>query len=195
MIDGKPSYLDNLTLHEPYPTIEDTITVWKAFEKYVPHQIATLGISDTHLPTLQILYEKAIIKPVVVQNRFTQDIDQNLPAFTPMAAYDTPVRQFCQKHGIVYQPWGTLWGTPILLESKLIEKLGGEVGVTKEMALYLAVLGLGKVSMLNGTTNEDRMKDAHNGLRKFKEWRACDGNETKWVDFMKDFHKLIGQEL
>jgi len=36
-----------------------------------------------------------------------------------------------------------------------------DIGLTTEMALYLFVLGLGKVSMSNGTRTDERMKVAH----------------------------------
>lgn len=198
----KAAYLDNLTLHAPYTNIEDTLRVWKAFEKYVPHQISALGISNVHLSILTELYEKATVKPVLVQNRFTPDTDQSLPPFTPKTPYDGPVRRFCQKHGIVYQPWGVLWGTCLpdtnqtLLQSELIPVVARELSITPEMAVYLLVMRLnpGKVSILNGTKNDERMKAAFDGLKKFEEWLGGDGNAATWTKYMTEFGKILGDE-
>ena len=195
-IDGvsKSVYIDNLTMHSPCPTIEETLAVWKVLETYVPHQISALGISNFDLLTLRTLYETARIKPAVVQNRFTQDTDQSLPPFTPETEYDIPVRQFCEKHSMVYQPWGTLWGNPKLLESGTVAAVGEEVNVEKEVALYLCVMSLGKISMLNGTKSEGRMKADVDALKHFDEWYAKEGNQQKWASFMKEFKSLMGQD-
>ena len=195
-IDGvsKPVYIDNMTMHSPCPTVEDTITAWKVLETYVPHQISTLGISNVDLATLRTLYESATVKPALVQNRFTQDTDQSLPVSTPDTAYDLPVRQFCDEHGIVYQPCGTLWGNPKLLESATVAVVAKELDVTNEMALYLCVMSLGKVCVLNGTKSEERMKAGLEGLKKFDEWHAVEGNKQRWADCMTDFRLLMGDD-
>ncbi|MCJ1311546.1 hypothetical protein MMC25_005219 [Agyrium rufum] len=217
--DSKPSsgvndYIDNLTLHSPLPTIPETIRVYKVMETYVPKRISTLGLSNVDLPTLRAVYEAASpgSKPLLVQNRFTQDTDQSLPYGAPKVAYDADVRVFCEEKGVVYQAWGTLWGNPQILETaeglgkgeggKVAE--GGKEGVVgkvmrlvrceKEMALYFLVLGLGKVSMLVGTRQEERMKRVHEGVRKFEDWIAEDGNAEIWKDVMIEFRGFIGND-
>lgn len=131
------AYLDNLIMHQPCPTIDETITVWRALESHVPHDITSLGISNVDLPTLKALYEVATVKPSIVQNRFTGDVlpPPEIPLPTPMTPYDADVRAFCSDHDIVYQPWGTLWGTPNLLKSATIQAVENELCVSKEAAL------------------------------------------------------------
>ena len=162
-------------------------------ETYVPHQISTLGISNIDLSDLRTLHEEARVKPALVQNRFTQDTEYTPYAPTPVDAYDLQVRQFCEEQGIVYQPWGTIWGTPKLLESEVVASVGKEIGVRKEIALYLCVMGLGKVSMLCGSKQEERMKAALEGLRKFDEWYGVEDNQRVWKKFMQEVHSVMGK--
>ena len=185
-IDGAlwPVYIDNVTLHDPFPRMEDTLTAWRVLETYVPHQISTLGISNVDLATLQKLYDAAEVKPAAVQNRFA-----------PETGYDTPVRKFCEEHGIVYQPWGVLWSNPMLLKSDTIAAVATELDVGKELALYLCVLSLGKVSMLNGTTKEETMKTDLEALSNFDEWHKAVENQQKWAVLIKDFRSLIGEDV
>lgn len=168
-------------------------------EKYVPHQITTLGISNVHPSTLMELYEKATVKPALVQNRFTPDTDQTLPPFTPKVPYDIDVRRFCQEHQIVYQPWGVLWGTcfldtPTLLQNEVVAAVSRELEVSLEMAVYLLVMELspGEVSILNGTKNEEHMQAAFDGLKKFKEWVDGEGNAVTWAHYMNELRKTVG---
>ena len=188
-------YIDNLTMHAPCPTIEETLRVWRVFESYVPHQISTLGISNIELPALRMLYEKARVKPALVQNRFTQDTEYTPYAPTSPVAYDLDVRQFCEENGIVYQPWGAIWGTPKLLESEVVAMVGKEIGVRKEIALYFCVMSLGQISMLCGTKQDERMKTALEGLKKFDDWYDVEGNPQKWKNLMKEVRLVMGEGL
>ncbi|MCJ1383893.1 hypothetical protein MMC17_007007 [Xylographa soralifera] len=185
-IDGalRPVYIDNMTLHDPFPRMQDTLAAWRVLETCVPHQINTLGISNVDLATLKQIYDAVKVKPAVVQNRFA-----------PETGYDIPVRKFCEEHGIVYQPWGVLWGNSKLLESDTITAVAKELDVSKQLALYLCVLSLGKVSMLNGTTNEETMKTDLEALNKFDEWHKGAENQQKWASLIKDFRSLIGEDV
>ena len=178
------TYIDTLILHSPLTALPETLAAWQTFETYVPHRIHHLGISNTNLRTLRTLFEEARIKPSIVQNRFYTG-----------TRHDAYVRRFCKDKGIVYQSFWTLTGNPDLLSSRVVAEVAQEVGVEKEMGLYLCVMGLGDVSVLNGTTNQERMKEDLEGLKKWEEWVQKEDKRSKWEEIMHKFKELIGEEV
>lgn len=181
--NDKTGYIDALVLHSPLPTMSLTLTAWRTLETYVPHQIRNLGISNTDLPTLRALYESVNVKPAVVQNRFFA-----------RTHYDVPLRRFCEKKGIIYQSFWTLTGNPQLLGSEVVAEVANVVGVSKEVSLYLCVMGLGKLAVLNGTTNGERMREDLDGLKMWTTWFQKDErNQEQWGRCMNTFRKLIGE--
>ena len=65
-------------------------------ERFVPHPVRTLGVSNISRARLRVLCDKVSIKPSVVQNPLTQANDS-----------DSAVRAFCIEEGIAYQ--GFFW--------------------------------------------------------------------------------------
>lgn len=176
-------YIDSLLLHSPLQTLEDTIKAWKSLEQFVPGKIRHLGISNCPLPILSALYNSPAIsiKPSIVQNRFHE-----------ATGYDTQVLEFCKRHGIVYQGFWTLTANPNLLKSKLITGFAEERGWTKEQALYALVLSLGRgwengggIAVMNGTTNEERMKG---------DLKILDGMGDIPDGIVMEFVKLLGEQ-
>ena len=178
------SYLDTLILHSPLATLPDTLEAWKIFESYVPNHIHHLGISNTNLRTLRTLFEEATIKPSIVQNRFY-----------PGTRHDSNVRRFCKDKNIVYQSFWTLTGNPELLGSEVVKKVTEELKLRKPVGLYLCVMGLGNVSVLNGTTSSERMKEDLEGLNEWQKWIGEEGNLSKWEDTMHQFRALLGEQF
>jgi diketogulonate reductase-like aldo/keto reductase len=182
---GEP-YIDCLVLHSPLRTIEETIQAWKVFESYVPSKIRTLGISNTTLDVLQAVCKEGAIKPCVVQNRFY-----------PATHWDVPLREFCREEGIVFQSFWTLTGNPGLMKSKVVKDMGEKlkeagIGDEKPVALYSLVLGLEGTSVLNGTTNEERMAGDLAGLRTVGTMIEGVWKE-KWEEWLGEFKDLIGE--
>ena len=176
------AYIDTLVMHSPLATMALTLSAWRILETYVPHRIRNLGISNTDLPTLRALCKAATVKPAVVQNRFF-----------PQTHYDVPLRRFCEENGIIYQSFWTLTGNPQLLKSTVVAEVAKMIGVSKEVSLYLCVMGLGKVVVLNGTTNEKRMSEDLEGLRMWTDWyQRGETNQGQWRGYMKTFRVLIG---
>lgn len=107
------TYIDSLVLHSLCPTLEETLRTWRAMEAYVPSKVASLGVSNTDLPTLRILFDASTIKPSVVQNRLTEDTvskpNPEMPSDLPYPEdpYDRAVRQFCSVENITYTPVST----------------------------------------------------------------------------------------
>lgn len=172
--------IDCLVLHSPLRTMGETMEAWGVLEGYVPKRIKRLGISNTSLEVLREVYEKGRVKPAVVQNRFY-----------PATKWDVPLRRYCREKGIVYQSFWTLTGNPGLLRSAPVAELVKGAGVGKEVALYALVMSL-DVAVLNGTTNEARMKEDLEGIRRVDEW--ADGNEREWVKIKNGFRRAIGEE-
>jgi diketogulonate reductase-like aldo/keto reductase len=173
-------YIDTLVLHSPMPTLNETLEVWETLEQYVPGEIKNLGISNCNLFTLMDLYERARIKPSVVQNRFY-----------PGTKFDIGVRQFCKEKRIVYQSFWTLSANPDLVWSTEVGTLADKLGISPQAALYGLVLGLGNVSILNGTKSVKHMSEDWQAAGKIREYALSHPEE--WASTMTLFRKLIGQ--
>ena len=176
----KDVYIDCLVLHSPLDTMQDTLAAWKLFETYVPHKIRKLGISNTNLEVLQHICENTNVQPSVVQNRFY-----------PRTAYDSDIRTYCNERGIVYESFWTLTGNPKLLASSPVQKLTKDAGVSKELALYALVMGLG-IAPLNGTTSKEHMKRDLEDMGRVRNWTFVYGE--KWEGIVKEFKGLIGDD-
>lgn len=173
------AYIDCLVLHSPFPTMTQTEEAWRAMESHVPSSARTLGISNAyHLSVLKQLYNSAKIKPSVIQNRFYQD-----------SGYDQDIRLFCRDKGILYQSFWTLTANPHLLKSGPVEFVANVVGVSKAVALYGLVLGLGNVSVLNGTTNPKRMKEDLDGVEAIRNW--SESNTQAFTGAQTAFEALL----
>jgi len=173
-------YIDTLVLHSPMPTIDETLEVWHTLEQYIPGEIKNLGISNCNLFTLMDLWERANIKPVVVQNRFYAD-----------TKYDIGVRKFCQEKGIIYESFWTLSANPALLKSKETSRLAKELGISFQSALYCLVLGLGNTVILNGTISHKHMSEDLAALESAKCF--AESNKPAWDELMGAFKARIGQ--
>lgn len=172
------AYLDCVVMHSPLPTMTATMEAWSTLERYVPHKVRTLGISNVTLPILENLHANAIIKPSVVQNRFYG-----------ATGYDADVRAFCANHGILYQSFWTLTGNPQLLDSRAVHNLADAVPVSDAVALYGLVLGLGGVSVLDGTTNKATMELDLAGIATIDAWQ--NQHREEWSGLMHDFQSML----
>lgn len=156
------SYLDCLVLHSPFPSMGETKKAWREMEAFVPHSVRTLGISNCYdVSVLQNLYEFAAVKPAVVQNRFYRE-----------TGYDPAIRALCDENDITYQSFWTLTANPNLMRSEPVARVAAECKISQAVALYALVMGLGKVSVLNGTTNVSRMREDLEGVAAVEQWRT-----------------------
>ena len=85
---------------------DDTMEVWYTFEDlYKDGKVKNLGISNIYdIKLLKQIYNKALIKPKFIQNRFYQQ-----------SGYDTEIREFCHTNDMVYQSFWTLTANPHIL--------------------------------------------------------------------------------
>jgi len=172
-------YIDCLVLHSPLPTIAQTHEVWQALESYVPSKVRALGISNTTLPALSSLFSDARISPSVVQNRFY-----------PATKWEGEIRRLCREKGIVFQAFWTLSGNPGLIKNKAVGELAQQTGVEREVAVYALVLGLKGLTILNGTTSEERMTGDLEGIEIVGKWAEGMG---EWGRILRQFKGLIGE--
>jgi diketogulonate reductase-like aldo/keto reductase len=178
--DEKEPYIDTLVLHSPMPTMAETLEVWQTLEQFVPGEIRNLGISNCNLFTLMELYERSNIKPVVVQNRFYAD-----------TKFDIGLRKFCEEKGIIYEAFWTLTANPSLLRSLEVRQLSDAFGISPQAALYCLVLGLGKVTILNGTTNPETMVEDWRAIKALTD--TSESNQRACDALMMGFKHRIGQ--
>lgn len=178
--DAAEPYIDTLVLHSPLRTIDETMEVWRTLEQYVPGEIRNLGISNCNLFSLMDLYERATIKPSVVQNRFY-----------PNTKFDIGLRRFCQEKNIIYQSFWTLSANPELVWSTEVGSLGQTVGISAQSALYCFVLGLGNVSILNGTKSLEHIQEDWRAIEKVRAFAQLHPGE--WESRLASFRALIGQ--
>lgn len=81
--------------------------------------------------------------------------------------------------------------------SKVVEEMSEAIagkGLVDEkaIALYSLVLGLEGTSILNGTTNEERMRGDLEGLQAVGDLIEGEWTE-KWDEWLLDFKTLIGE--
>jgi diketogulonate reductase-like aldo/keto reductase len=176
--DSEP-YIDCLVLHSPLNTFENTVQAFKILkEKYVPRQIRHLGISNVPSEYVRRLGPEVLS---VVQNRFTT-----------VTHYEREMRYYCRANGIVFQSFWTLTGNPLKVQTKFVSFLADQVGVSNEVAFYALVLGLQGITILDGTTNEQRMKDDLDGIVTIGRWAEGPGQEV-WQRTLEMFKKAIGE--
>jgi diketogulonate reductase-like aldo/keto reductase len=182
--DASPTatYLDSVLLHSALPQREGTAIAWETLSSYVASgKIRHLGIANVSFPILAYLVNEMDIKPSVVQNRFYPD-----------SRYEVQLRRFCREQGIIFQSFWTLTANPGLLKSEPVKELARQAGVSVQVALYALVVGLEKVTVLDGTTNEGRMVEDLEGLEKVGRWAEGEGRE-EWERILEDFKGLIGE--
>ncbi|KAH6900155.1 NADP-dependent oxidoreductase domain-containing protein [Thelonectria olida] len=180
-IPGHEPYLDSVVMHSPMDTIEETMTVWKTLESYVPDKIRNLGISNTTLQVLQAINDQATVKPSVVQNRFHD-----------RTSYETDLRAYCRGENIVFQSFWTLSANPNLFRAPPVREVAEGAKSSPVAAYYALVLGLEGVTVLDGTTKEEHMKDDLEGIELVGAWAERDGAAV-WTSALREFKGLIGE--
>lgn len=171
-------FIDALLLHVPFENEADTLIAWRVFESYVPDRVGVIGVSNFSLPVLEKLYDAAVVKPAIVQNRF---YEKN--------GYDKPLREFiARRGGIVYQAFFLLKASKEVIASDVVARLAARFDIQKELAFYLLVLGLGNVSIVNGTTSETHMQM---DLKKVDEILGSSDTVDEVKSYLGEFEALL----
>lgn len=142
-------YLDALLLHSPLPTHEQTMEAWRVLEElHTQGVIHRLGISNCYeLDDFKLIFNDAIIKPSVLQNRFYAQTE-----------YDKEIRAFCYEKNISYQGFWTLTANPNILSNPLLTHLALTRQVTVAQ-LFFRFLTQQKIIPLIGTCSEKHMQE------------------------------------
>lgn len=140
--------LDCLVMHSPMRTLDQTLTVWSAFEELVTRGwVRSLGLSNCYdLETLRSVWTNARIKPAVLQNRLYRD-----------TGYDVELRRHCEAHSITYQSFWTLTANPHVLEGSELRRIAKERGLTPAQIFFRCLTQTGIVPLV-GTTSTLHMK-------------------------------------
>lgn len=142
-------YLDCLVLHSPLRSTNETLEAWRAMESLVDAGgVRQLGISNCYQVTeLKGLYDSALHKPGVVQNRFYEE-----------TGYDREIRAFCRDRGILYQSFWTLTANPHVLSHPAVTGLASKYGKAPAQILFRYLTQNGVVP-LTGTRSETHMRE------------------------------------
>ena len=144
-------YLDSYLLHGPYshPGLgNEDWEVWSVIEElYKSGKARFIGISNVNIEQLELLTEKAEIKPMVVQNR----------CFAARG-WDREVRDYCKAHHIVYEGFSLLTANPFVLQNPVVQDIARELERTPEQAVFKFSIQIG-ILPLTGTTSELHMKE------------------------------------
>ncbi len=142
-------YVDGLLLHSPLTEAAEMREVWATMEAiWEGGRARQLGISNCYeLSALEALYREARIKPAVVQNRFHA-----------RTHYDSAIRAFCVKRGILYQSFWTLTANPQLLAHARIRALALTHRRTAAQILFRYLTQLEIVPLI-GTTSLQHMRE------------------------------------
>jgi len=144
-------YLDSYVLHGPYYRrglgAEDW-EVWSAIESlYAEGKTRMIGVSNVSAEQLSLLCERAVHKPMVVQNRC-------YAAF----GWDQEVRQMCWTHGIVYQGFSLLTANSGIFAEPDLRAIAAKYQTGLAQVVFRFSQQIGMVP-LTGTTNAQHMKD------------------------------------
>jgi diketogulonate reductase-like aldo/keto reductase len=145
----RTDYLDGLILHSPLANAEDTLQVWRAFERLAETgAVRQLGISNCYrLEVFTALWDAARVKPAVIQNRFHAE-----------TRYDREIRAFCGAQRMSYQSFWTLTANPQLLAHATVAALSLKYGRTPAQILF-RYLTQRDIVPLSGTRSEAHMRE------------------------------------
>ena len=143
--------IDSYVLHGP--TRRDGLApadweAWRAME--VVHESGRarlLGVSNFSLEQLELLCQRAHVRPHFVQNR----------CFAARG-WDRPVREFCAAGGIVYQGFSLLTANREALARPELARIAKRHGRTVSQVVFRFALDVGMVP-LTGTTDAGHMRE------------------------------------
>lgn len=145
------NYVDSYLLHGPYSAHglgEEDWEVWATLEEiHKSGKSKWIGISNVNRGQLELLLEKAEVKPVIVQNR----------CFASQG-WDKTVRDFCKANHIAYQGFSLLTANPFVWQTPEVKKIATRLGKTPMQVILRFALQIG-ITPLTGTTNPQHMKE------------------------------------
>lgn len=145
------NYVDSYVLHGPYSRVglgEADWEVWSAIEEiYEAGRAKMIGISNVTPEQLNLLCERATIKPMVVQNR----------CFAVLG-WDQEVREICRANEIIYQGFSLLTANREVLGDPEMQQIASSLGASPAQVVFRFAMEVGMLP-LTGTTSELHMKE------------------------------------
>eukprot|EP00899_Mesostigma_viride_P024177 jgi/Mesvir1/4944/Mv04569-RA.1 len=142
------TYFDSILLHKLPATWQDTLAAWRALEELSSKGIARhIGLSNVNLTVLWAVWDHAVVKPAIVQNKFTAKY-----------GYDEDLREFCRSRGIRYQGFSSLRENREVYEDGRVVRIAGKHGKTPAQ-VFLAYLFWVGVDHISGTRDAGHMVD------------------------------------
>lgn len=143
-------YVDSYLLHGPYswPGLSNADwEVWEAIEKiYESGKAKLIGISNVNIQQLELLVDKANIKPMVVQNRCFAN-----------QGWDRAVREFCKNNQIMYQGFSLLTANEAILKNQIIKEISQRLNQTPQQIIFRFSIDVGIIP-ITGTSNKHHMQ-------------------------------------
>ena len=121
---------------------------WRAMEAvYESGRARLLGVSNVTLEQLELLCQRARVRPRFVQNRCHA-----------ARGWDRPLREFCSANGIVYQGFSLLTANRDALARPELARIAQHHGRTVSQVVFRFALDVGMVP-LTGTTDGSHMRE------------------------------------
>ena len=144
-------HLDSYLLHGPTRREglgREDWQAWAAMEaEHAAGRTRAIGISNVSAGQLEEIWSKAKVKPTYVQNR----------TFTRPRA-DADVREFCGRHGILYEGFSLLTANPAALAGAAVVHAADRQKKTPAQVVFRFCMQVGIVP-LTGTTSQAHMND------------------------------------
>jgi len=144
-------YIDSYILHGPSLSqgiIDADLEIWQAMEELVHNgNVKFLGISNVNIAQVKELYSKVSIKPSFIQNR----------CFA-ITQWDQEVREFGQKHQIIYQGFSLLTANQPYISNTGIQSIATKYNKTIPQIIFCFAQQIG-ILPLTGTTDPQHMSD------------------------------------
>ena len=141
----RTSYLDSYLLHGPSQRpglAEQDWEAWTAMEAlHAEGNARALGVSNFSHEQLELLLDRATVRPAFVQNR----------CFAA-TGWDWQVRQLCREQGIAYQGFSLLTANREIWLGQRVAEVGDAHSLTPAQVLFCLALELGMLP-LTGTSD------------------------------------------
>ena len=148
----RTSYLDSYLLHGPSQRpglAEQDWEAWTAMEAlHAEGNARALGVSNFSHEQLELLLDRATVRPAFVQNR----------CFAA-TGWDWQVRQVCREHGIAYQGFSLLTANREVWLGQRVAGIGDAHSLAPAQVIFCLALELG-ILPLTGTSDAAHMADA-----------------------------------
>ena len=144
-------HVDSYVLHGPYyrrGLAAEDWEVWAAMEElYESGKTKMIGISNVTAEQLTLLCQRAVHRPMVVQNRCYAAL-----------GWDQEVREICRTQGIIYQGFSLLTANRDLFAEPEVRAMAAKYGMGLAQLIFRFAMQIGMLP-LTGTTNLQHMQE------------------------------------